>query len=343
MPEIHFANLDLNLLRVFDALAEEASATRAGARLGLTQSAVSHALGRLRRVFDDELFVRGPSGMQATPRALEIAPRVRQGLNQLQAALAPATFSPSDTQRRFVIATGSYICTTLIPVLADLIRREAPNVNLRVRQIGPSIGDELLTGRADVAIGGFGAISSRLRRATLLHERSAWALRAGHPAVRSGRLTLETLARLPHVFLAYGEEDQAVDGRVTDGGVERRVIWDEGKQFEQVLSERGWPRRQGLAIHDPIGALAIAGRTDMATLTLRRLASAFADRFGLVLFDPPYEAPPSPIEMLWRRERPEEAPVAWLIERITAAAREISASGDAADNWTPKPALEANR
>ena len=78
MPVIHFPALDLNLLRVFDALAEEGSVTRAGVRLGLTQSAVSHALGRLRHVLDDELFVRGPTGMRPTARALEIAPRLRQ-------------------------------------------------------------------------------------------------------------------------------------------------------------------------------------------------------------------------------------------------------------------------
>ena len=89
MNSVHIASLDLNLLRVFDALVEEKSATRAGERLGLSQSAISHALSRLRYVLNDELFVRGPDGMQATERAAEIAPRLRQGLLQLELALAP--------------------------------------------------------------------------------------------------------------------------------------------------------------------------------------------------------------------------------------------------------------
>src|SRR6266851_1627370 len=89
-----FEHLDLNLLRVFEALIEERSATRAGSRLGLTQSAISHALNRLRYVMKDELFVRGPDGMQPTERAAEIAPRLRQGLLQLQLALAPSEFAP---------------------------------------------------------------------------------------------------------------------------------------------------------------------------------------------------------------------------------------------------------
>src|SRR5260221_3576626 len=94
MNSIHFNALDLNLLRVFEALMQERSATRAGERLGLTQSAVSHALNRLRYVLKDELFVRGPEGMQPAERAAEIAPPVRQGLLQLQPAPAATGVVP---------------------------------------------------------------------------------------------------------------------------------------------------------------------------------------------------------------------------------------------------------
>src|ERR1700732_1215728 len=108
MHEIHHNNLDLNLLRVFEALMDERSATRAGGRLGLTQSAISHALNRLRHVLKDELFVRGPDGMQPTERAAEIAPRLRHGLAQLQLALAPSEFVPASTDRRFTITCTEY-------------------------------------------------------------------------------------------------------------------------------------------------------------------------------------------------------------------------------------------
>src|SRR5881227_2026158 len=115
MQSIHYSQLDLNLLRVFEALMEERSATRAGAQLGLTQSAISHALNRLRYVLKDELFVRGPEGMQPTERAAEIAPRLRQGLLQLQLALAPADFDPVCTDRRFGVACTEYVGTVLMP------------------------------------------------------------------------------------------------------------------------------------------------------------------------------------------------------------------------------------
>src|SRR5690242_3185465 len=96
-------NLDLNLLRVFDVLLEERSVTRTGARLGLTQSAVSHALNRLRYVLEDDLFVRGSAGMSPTPRAVEMGPQVHAALNQLQSALAPSDFHALTTERRFAV------------------------------------------------------------------------------------------------------------------------------------------------------------------------------------------------------------------------------------------------
>src|SRR3954451_24855635 len=100
MDHVHFGSLDLNLLRVFDTLIEERSVTRAGERLGLSQSAISHALNRLRYVRTDELFGRVANGMRPPPRAAEIAPRLRDGLLQLQLALGPTEFVPENTERR---------------------------------------------------------------------------------------------------------------------------------------------------------------------------------------------------------------------------------------------------
>src|ERR1700743_1673789 len=140
MSDGHFHTIDLNLLRLFDALAEEPSVTCAGARLGLTQSAVSHALNRLRHILQDELFIRGPDGMRPTARAEEIAPRLRQGLQQLQNALAPETFIPADTQRRFIVAAASYTCTVLMPGVVARLRQAAPAAELRLAFPGPSLG-----------------------------------------------------------------------------------------------------------------------------------------------------------------------------------------------------------
>src|ERR1700754_4162455 len=125
-------NLDLNLLRVLDVMLEERSVTRAGARLGLTQSAVSHALNRLRYLLNDDLFVRGPSGMQPTPRAVEMGPQVHAALNQLQAALAPSDFDPATTERRFAVVAGAYASAVLAPPLASRLAEAAPQADLMI-------------------------------------------------------------------------------------------------------------------------------------------------------------------------------------------------------------------
>src|ERR1700761_2637972 len=127
-------NLDLNLLRVFDVLLDERSVTRTGARLGLTQSAVSHALNRLRYVLGDELFVRGPAGMQPTPRAVEMGPQVHAALNQLSAALAPSDFDPATSERRFTVVAGAYASAILAPALAGRLSETAPHCELLIAE-----------------------------------------------------------------------------------------------------------------------------------------------------------------------------------------------------------------
>src|SRR3978361_463301 len=128
-------NLDLNLLRVLDVMLEERSVTRTGARLGLTQSAVSHALSRLRHMLNDELFVRGPGGMAPTPRALEMGPQVHAALNQLQAAVAPSDFDPATSERRFAVVTGAYASAILAPPLAGRLAEVAPHVELMIAEL----------------------------------------------------------------------------------------------------------------------------------------------------------------------------------------------------------------
>src|SRR6202453_4968553 len=98
---------DLNLLVVFDAVMQERSVTRAGAKIGLSQPAMSHALNRLRHMLKDQLFIRTPEGMVPTPRAEQLAEPLRRALNDMQLALEPETFSPKEAHRRFAIAANN--------------------------------------------------------------------------------------------------------------------------------------------------------------------------------------------------------------------------------------------
>src|SRR5437667_10405944 len=212
MSAVHFSSIDLNLLRVFDALIEERSVTRAGERLGLSQSAISHALNRLRYVLNDELFVRVPEGMRPTPRASEIAPRLREGLLQLQLALAPAEFDPGRTNRRFTIACTEYAGTVLMPAFIAQVRTRAPSAELRIRPSNMGVAEALLAGRADLAIGSFRRVPEPFACDTLFRETRVWVLSADHPAAH-GELMLEGLAELSHLIIsASGEDEHAIHG-----------------------------------------------------------------------------------------------------------------------------------
>jgi len=241
----------------------------------------------------------------------------------LQHALTPAVFVPAETQRRFTIAASAFVTTTLMPHAVSLVRREAPGAEIRLRPITPTIGEDLQTGRVDVAIGGFGARTPRFEKEVLFHETTVWALRADHPACRFDSLTLKALADLTHVILAGAEEDRAIDGRISEGGLERLVIWDDAAALDKALSERGWKRTIGLITQDAVSALAIASRTDMAALAPRRLALTFAGALGLKLFEPPYRSPPAPIEALWRHDLSQSPPIEWLRGRLRAAAAQL--------------------
>jgi DNA-binding transcriptional LysR family regulator len=322
MQDVHFPTLDLNLLRVFDALADELSVTRAGARLGLSQSAVSHALGRLRQTLEDPLFVRGSDGMRPTARAQEIAPRLRQGLAQLQEALSPTAFNPADTGRRFSIATSAYTGAVLMPEVMSLIRAEAPAAELRLCGVDPSLGDDLESGRIDLAIGGFGRVAPRFDREVLFSETAVWALSARHPAAAADRLTLEVLADLPQVIMATAQ-DRAIDGRLTEGGLERWVIWDDRGALDEALAGIGRSRVIAMTAQDAQSALAIVSRTDMVALAPRRLATACAQQYDLKLFEPPYRAAAVDIEALWRRDLGPSAAIDWLRSRLRAAAARL--------------------
>ena len=220
MNDVYFSALDLNLLRILDALLEERSATRAGERLGLSQSAVSHALSRLRHALKDELFLRSSDGLEPAPRALQIAPQVRQGLLQLQLAVMDGEFDPATARRQFVIACSDYGSAAIVPGLMARLRDRAPGADLRVVPSQVGMAEALQTGRVDLAIGAFGRVPDRFAAEDLFQETLVWVLSADNPACREP-ITLERLAELPHLIIALaGEDARAVDGLVSDHGLE---------------------------------------------------------------------------------------------------------------------------
>lgn len=312
--------LDLNLLRVFDVMLEERSVTRAGGRLGLTQSAVSHALNRLRYALNDELFIRGPNGMLPTARAVEMGPHVHAALVQLQAAIAPADFSPATSERRFVLVAGTYACAVLAPPLVSRLAAEAPLAELAISQYTPDVFDRLDAHRVDFIVGGVVAAPGRFVREEIASERLAWLVRADHPIAQLNRVELADLVSTPHVVISSGIPGM-IDEAAARRGLITRPSWEDTGAFETALAAQGLTRRIGVSVPDSYSAIAVVVRSDMITLIPRRLAQMSAQSGRLKLIEPPYPSPSVEISLVYLKERLVEPAVAWMRDliRITAA------------------------
>jgi DNA-binding transcriptional LysR family regulator len=311
--------VDLNLLRILDVLIEERSVTRAGARLGLTQSAVSHALNRLRHALGDELFVRTGAGLRPTSRAMEMAPALHAALAQLQAVTTREAFDPSSTERRFKISAGPYACAVLIPVVVERMRVLAPAAELRISGYRPDLLEALDAGRLDAAIGGFENFGERFALETILDERLVWIVRPGHP-LTEGVVTVERLVEHAHVQIGEDVVDRG------GAGLRRRSSWEDRGAFERELARRNLHRRIGVTVPDTFSALAVVSRSDMTALAPRRLAEVSAQAGRLVMIEPPYASPAVEVGLLYRRDRMGEPAVAWFLDLLAAAASVAAAS-----------------
>jgi DNA-binding transcriptional LysR family regulator len=196
-------SIDLNLLLVFDALATERSVTRAAAKIGLSQPALSNALARLRSLFRDQLFERTGGKMQPTLRARQLLAPISEAIIKLREALEPQTaFQPGASEREFLIATNDYAESLLLPPLVQRLQRDAPSIALRAVRTDylflPPI-DRLQSGELDLALGFFGETprpQRGLHDQRLLSGRLVCILRAAHPKADS-KFTLRTSSRYP--------------------------------------------------------------------------------------------------------------------------------------------------
>jgi DNA-binding transcriptional LysR family regulator len=202
-PLVNLRSIDLNLLVTFEAVVAERSVSAAAERLGLTQSAVSHALRRLRTTFGDQLLVRTSDGMEPTPRALQIAAVVSEVLGQISQVIDEQKgFDPQVSERSFTLRVSEYVAPFLLPTLCSRLRREAPRLTLRVAHFDPReadgrIGpDEIHVRTASLAPPAAASVGQRL-----LEDEFIVLMSRSHP--QAGRpMTLERYLELPHMKVA---------------------------------------------------------------------------------------------------------------------------------------------
>lgn len=301
MPEIHAYAVDLNLLVALDALLQERSVSRAAARLGLTQSAMSHRLRRLREHFDDELFVGGKGGMVPTPRALSIGAPIRRGLLELDGALRPAeAFEPATSERRFDIISSDYAELVVLPRILERLGRDAPHICIALRPTDRLITQRLADGEGDLYVG-IRLDAPTLMRLPVFEEGFASIVRTDHPRVR-GRLDLDTFTSLSHIIVSGGEGPSAVDEALSKIGRERRVV---------------------LRLSRFAGLPHVIARSDLIATVPRGVAFSAAEYLPLQVLDPPLSLPRSPIDVCWHPRSNDDGGhrfVRTLIAEITRAA-----------------------
>jgi DNA-binding transcriptional LysR family regulator len=342
--ELNFATLDLNLLRVFVALLEERSVTRAGARLHLTPSAISHALNRLRQMVRDDLFVRGPDGMRPTPRATEIGPRLRQALEGLEAAFAPVDFEPLTSERQFTIGGTDYFSSLLLPEILARTRAEAPRVELRLRPLDDiDVVGELDAGRLDLVVSSFRRVPERFASEPLWNDDFVVVLRRDHPAAAK-RLTLATFAALPHlVIMLSSRASEAVDGVVAQHGLELHRLAQDSAVLDAELAKSGLRRRIYATVPHFLPAARILTDTDMVALMPRRLALRFQRVYPLIVKPQPHECSPFQVSAVWHARLGASAPLDWLRGVIRAAAASLTRLEPLPRAAPPRPKKTAAR
>ena len=319
LKSVHLSRVDLNLLVLFDAVFEARHVGRAAGRLNLTPSAVSHGLGRLRRLLNDPLFLRTPKGVVPTARATELAEPIADILTRARSIVAAAEpFDASRSRRRFTLGAPDALAAVFLPTLLAGLQETAPGVDISVRQVLPefrrptdSAWEPTLSGLDardfDVAILPLARAPARFVSRTLYEEDFVIATRPGHSFARTP--TLDRFCKTRHLVVSLtGDAHGFVD---------------------DLLAGKGLTRRVALTVPNFTMALALIAETDLIAALPRQLVARYARRFDVVSTEAPLPLRRDPISVIATKAAMMDAGVAWLFHKLTDVA--------AADGAARKP------
>ncbi|WP_076998208.1 LysR family transcriptional regulator [Variovorax sp. KK3] len=309
-------SVDLNLLPVLDALLRHRSATLAARELNMSQSALSTALGRLRALLGDELFVRTGRGFRPTARASELAEPVAEIIERVSdRILQSSSFDPKTARADFRIAHSDVGAYVLWPRVVRAVRARAPGVQLALKTLQQDeIAPALAEGQVDLAVGSYPGLPDSLFQQRLFERVYVALMAATHPLAKK-TVTLRSFAASPQVVVRAAS------------GVQDRI--------DQVLSQQGLarPRCVELPSYLMIPPLLEAG--DFLAVVPGQLADAFSRHGGFVSRKLPFTVPASVIRMHWHRRFNDDAANRWLRALMV---EEFGAEPDSAKGRLPKVA-----
>jgi DNA-binding transcriptional LysR family regulator len=322
---MNFKTLDLNLLRVFDAVMAERNLTRAATRLALTQPAVSNALRRFKESVGEELLTRVAHGVVPTPFAERLWPQVRAALDQLRAALDPGDFDPQRDAVSFRLAMADATAAILLPPLIDHIEAQRALVNLRVVPLTTRDPRGLVErGEIDMAVGYFpeavaelvsqGA-QSALRHQRLNESEYVCVMRRGHP-LAEGALTLDAFCQAHHLLVSFSGRPHGF--------------------VDQALASLNRTRRIVLTVNQFFTAGRVVARSDLLTVLPASFVVATGYQSQLVERPLPMAMARIHVEAMWHMRHDRVSAHQWLRDRVVEAA-----SPRAATTMPPSPAPNA--
>lgn len=293
--------LDLNLLELFDTVYRTRNLTEAGQRLGLSQSAVSHNLGRLRRAYGDELFVRLPRGVQPTPFAEELAEPVRAALDIVRDTLGRAAFVPQRSERLFHLAMSDIGERLFLPRLLEHLARVAPGVSIRTSSPDLALlADGLAGGPAgaaiDLAMGYMPGLGKRFRQQRLFSERFVYVADARH-ALMQEPPTLARMRSLRHVVACPPGTHHAA-------------------AVEAVLTSERVRAPVALRVASFLSVAPILVGTELVALLPSNLAGVVAPHLGLRMQEPRVAFPGFEVSMYWHARSHREPGHLWLRQQV---------------------------
>ncbi|MEM1310894.1 MAG: LysR family transcriptional regulator [Cyanobacteria bacterium P01_D01_bin.115] len=304
MNSVHDGQIDLNLLHIFEAVMMELNVSRAAERLNMTQPAVSHALKRLRRVTNDELFVKVPSGVSPTPKALELWEPVRDGLLQIRQALSPPAFEPATAQQTFNLTMADYTAALLLPKLLTVLQQTAPEIDLRIRPNTNVNAVSLLEqAEIDIALGRFFRPGARLRVQDVMRDRYVCIMRQGHPLARK-KLTLKSYVNANHLLVSLtGEATGFIDEQLREQGLKRRIMLSVN-QFTLVPE--------------------LIATSDLITAIPQRILAKSPYSQQLHIVELPVEVAPAELQMMWHERKHADPAHEWLRQQLVAISQASS-------------------
>lgn len=306
---MNITGMDLNLLLVFEALVEERSVTRAASRIGLSQPAMSNALTRLRRTFDDPIMTRTGGAMVPTPTALALIAPVRGALAQLRQAFEEKrSFDPSSSLRSFNILTSDYAEIMLLSRALAALHREAESASWTVHR--PSFlfeppSAQQLSNSYDLAIGFYPnllALERQIHSHELWEERNVCLVSNTHPAIRN-RITLRQFVEAGHVAPFYRLEGQGV--------------------VDSLLAQQGYTRKMVLKSPHFATIPHVVANSDLIATVPERFGLQCRNYLPVKVLPLPIDLPPFRFAMLWHQRHHSDPAHEWLRNGIIREAARI--------------------